>query len=41
MKKNQPGDYWVLPLIGDLNGAEVVLLDVPSKENHAYEQAWL
>ena len=32
MKKSMPGDYWVLPANGDLTGAEVVLLDLPSKE---------
>ncbi|GAB3487097.1 ParA family protein [Marinomonas epiphytica] len=32
MKKCDPGDYWVLPANGDLTGAEVALLDLPSKE---------
>lgn len=27
-----PGKYWVLPANGDLTGAEVALLDLPSKE---------
>ena len=32
MKKTMPGEYWVLPANGDLTGAEVSLLDLPSKE---------
>ncbi|MGR0279073.1 ParA family protein [Marinomonas dokdonensis] len=32
MKKSDPSGYWVLPANGDLTGAEVALLDLPSKE---------
>jgi len=32
MKKSMPGEYWVLPANSDLTGAEVALLDLPSKE---------